>query len=132
MSEITLYEPWPFPDPKKEVEVDPKKLNDIADRLQDDYDKYQMILQNLRTNTSLTTADFGNWDVAQGIASASQQASSGMVQFVTDMLTQYRNAIGAIRASAAEYSNADKKSEATAGSAYAGNGQNTGSTDPWA
>ena len=90
----------------KEITFNPTKMNEVADALQADLNRYQGILQQLTdpvSGTDLSTQDLGNWDVASDLALAAHKGHQATTQYLQEMLTQYQNVIGAIRKSAENY-----------------------------
>lgn len=128
MSGPNLDPNWPgLHADKKEVRVDPDKLNDVADRLQKELDKYTATdsgsPNDLQTKCgSLGAQDFGDWDVGHGMARTSSNTFSAIHPSYVKWVQQLQAAIGAIRATAKNYSGANDATTQTA--------QSTGQGDP--
>jgi hypothetical protein len=138
MAGPNLDSSWPGLDSdKKEVKVDPDKLNDVAKRLEKELEKYTG--QDSGTPTDLQAKagnlgaqDFGDWDVGHAMARASSNTFSAIHPKYVKWVQQLQAAIAAIRTSAGNYSGADSATAQTAQSTYGTSGQGTPPpSQPW-
>lgn len=122
---------WPGLDSdKKEVRVDPDKLNDVAKRLERELEKYTGQDSGSPNDMQVKCAnlgaqDFGDWDVGHAMARASSNTFSAIHPKYVKWVQQLQAAIGAIRQSAGNYSGAENATFQTAQSTYNTSGQGT-------